>query len=139
MTVPIDPTMLAALLQSGPATSTAAAFPTMPVSAISQAPAQLAAQQSGGINNIGSALSSMGATPSTASAPTTGGLSGLGGMSKPSSFGDRLAKVNAETPQHHALVASNAQYVPLEAPRTNPYAPTAPSSLFDMLKSMYGA
>jgi hypothetical protein len=138
MTIPLDPTMLAALLQSGPAASTAAsAFPTMPVSAISQAPAQLAAQQAGGINNIGSALSSMGASPS--SAPATGGLSGLGGMSQPSSFGDRLAKVNAETPQHHALVASNAQYVPLEAPRTNPYAPTAPSSLFDMLKSMYGA
>ncbi|MDB4344651.1 hypothetical protein OAA39_00355 [bacterium] len=140
MTIPLDPTMLAALLQSGPAASTAAsAFPTMPVSAISQAPAQLAAQQAGGINNISSALSGMGATPSAASSPTTGGLSGLGGMSQPSSFGDRLAKVNAETPQHHALVASNAQYVPLEAPRTNPYAPTAPSSLFDMLKSMYGA
>lgn len=140
MTIPpLDPTMLAALLQSGPAASTAAvttagAFPTMPVSAIEQAQAKLAAQQSGGmINNLDDMFASTGATP------TTGGLSGLGGMEKKDSFGDRLAKVKEETPQHHALVASNAQFVPLERETTNPYAPTAPSSLFDMLKSMYGA
>lgn len=145
MTIPfLDPTMLASLLQSAPAASTAAsALPTMPVSAISQAPAQLAAQQSGGINNISSVLSSMGATPNaspTSPTMTTGGLSGLGGLKGMGSKMEAAQKKIAEnTPAHHALVASNAQYVPLEAPRTNPYAPTAPSSLFDMLKSMYGA
>ena len=135
MTVPIDPTMLAALLQSG--------GQSLPVSAISQAPAQLAAMNSGGINNISSVLSGMGATPNaspTSSTTTTGGLSGLGGLPSMGSKMEAAQKKIAEnTPAHHALVASNAQYVPLEAPRTNPYAPTAPSSLFDMLKSMYGA
>lgn len=135
MTVPIDPTMLAALLQSG--------GQSLPVSAISQAPTLLAAQQSGGINNISSVLSGMGATPNaspTSSTPTTGGLSGLGGLpSMGNKMEDAQKKIAENTPAHHALVASNAQYVPLEAPRTNPYAPTAPSSLFDMLKSMYGA
>lgn len=139
MTIPLDPTMLAALLQSGPAASTAAsAFPTMPVSAISQAPAQLAAQQAGGINNIGSALGSMGASPPTA--PATGGLGGIGGFKGlGQNLGKAMDKIDSEMPQHHPLVQSSAQFMPLEAPRTNPYAPTAPSSLFDMLKSMYGA
>lgn len=135
MTVPIDPTMLAALLQSG--------GQSLPVSAISQAPSLLATQQSGGINNISSVLSGMGATPNASpasSTTTTGGLSGLGGLPSMGSKMEAAQKKIAEnTPAHHALAASNAQYVPLEAPRTNPYAPTAPSSLFDMLKSMYGA
>lgn len=137
MNIPLDPKILAALLQSGPAASTApSAFPTMPVSAISQAPAQLEAQQTGGINNIGSELGSMGAPPP----PATGGLGGIGGFKGlGQKLGKAMDKIDSEMPQHHPLVQSAAQFVPLEAPRTNPYAPTAPSSLFDMLKSMYGA
>ena len=126
----IDPATLATILQSA-----------VPVSAIQQAPAQLAAMNSGGINNINSVLSNMGANkaaPSVPPAPTTGGLGGLGGMKKPSSFKDRLEKVKSNTPQHHSLISSGAQFVPLEAPRTNPYATTA-SGLFEMLQNMYGA
>lgn len=135
MTVPIDPTMLAALLQSNAPTALG-----LPVSAISQAPAQLAAQQSGGINNISNVIGSMGATPTAAPATPASPTGNTGGlMDKLKTLAERKEKVDARTPQHHSLVASNAQYVPLEAPRTNPYAPTAPSSLFDMLKSMYGA
>lgn len=136
MTIPpLDPTMLAALLQSNAPTSLG-----LPVSAIQQAPNILAAQQSGGINNIGNVLNNMGAAPTAAQTTPTSPTSNTGGlMDKLKALKERKEKVDARTPQHHPLVASNAQYVPLEAPRTNPYAPTAPSSLFDMLQSMYGA
>jgi hypothetical protein len=143
----IDPTTLATILQAvGQSAPTAAAvtstgIPPMPVSAISQAPAQLAKLQSVGGNNIASTLASMGATP-PASAPSpapanTGGIGGFKGFGQ--KLGKAMDKIDSEMPQHHPLVQSAAQFMPLEAPRANPYAPTAPSSLFDMLKSMYGA
>jgi hypothetical protein len=142
----IDPTTLATIMQavgqSAPAAAaaTSTGIPPMPVSAISQAPAQLAAMQSGGVNNIGSTLASMGATPpappASATPPASAKTGGLKSMM--SGFEERLEKVNSEIPAHHALMQSGAQYVPLEAPRTTPYATTA-SGLFDMLQNMYGA
>jgi len=135
MTFPIDPTMLAAILQSNAPTALG-----LPVSAISQAPEQLAAEQSGGINNIAKVLNSMGAAPTAAQTLPASPTSNTGGlMDKLKTLKERKETVDTRTPQHHALVASNAQYVPLEGQRTNPYAPVAPSNLFDMLQSMYGA
>lgn len=138
----IDPTTLAMIMQavgqSAPAAAaTSTGIPPMPVSAISQAPAQLAAMQSGGVNNIGSTLASMGATPSASATPPAPAKAG-GLKSMMSGFEERLEKVNSEMPAHHTLMQSGAQYVPLEAPRTTPYATTA-SGLFDMLQNMYGA
>jgi len=169
----IDPTTLAAILQSvgqaGPLSSMAAT--SLPVSAIQQAPSQLAAMQSGGINNIGGALASLNVTPTggTGGTPTggtggtpTGGTGGTpsggtpnggnqntgnqntgntSGQSQSKTYQEKLAdqykKVLEQTPSHHSLVSSGAQFVPMDFSSRNPYAPV-PSSLFDMLQNMYG-
>ena len=145
----IDPTTLATILQSvgqaGPLSSMAA--PPLPVSAIQQAPQQLAAMQSGGINNLGSALGGMSGAPSsvtpavstpTSVTPTSGSAAG---QSPAKSFQEKLAdqykKVQEQTPSHHALVSSGAQFVPMDFGSSSAYAPV-PSSLFDMLQNMYG-
>jgi len=156
----IDPATLATILQSvGQAGSLSSMASTaLPVSAIQQAPQQLAAMQSGGINNIGSTLASLNPT-------TTGGVGGTSGVpssvtptvSTPTSvtptggsaagqpqsktFQEKLAeqykKVQEQTPSHHALMSSGAQFVPMDFGSSSAYAPV-PSSLFDMLQNMYG-
>ena len=140
----IDPTTLATILQSvgqaGPLSSMTAA--PLPVSAIQQAPQQLAAMQSGGINNLGSALGGMSGAPSsvspTVSTPTSGSAAG---QSQSKAFREKLAdqykKVQERTPSHHALMSSSAQFVPMDFGSSSPYAPV-PSGLFDMLQNMYG-
>jgi hypothetical protein len=140
----IDPTTLATILQSvGQAGSLSSmAAPPLPVSAIQQAPAQLAAMNSGGITNLGSALGSTGGMPSsvtpTSVTPTGGSTAG---QSQSKTFQQKLADqyktVQEQTPSHHALVSSGAQFVPMDFGSSSPYAPV-PSSLFDMLQSMYG-
>lgn len=69
---------------------------------------------SAGVNNIPQELASMGYTPPPA-APAA---------QQPSMM-DKIATAELQQIQHHPLVKSNAQYVPMPVSDFNPYAPTS--------------
>lgn len=135
----VNKSMTTAAINAGAsgAPTGAAALPPMPVSAISQAPAQLAAQQASGINNIGSALSSGSSNLAAISAPTNiaSGPTPIPQGTPKQNFQETLAQYSSDKIQHHPLVTSRAQFTPINTDRTNPFRK---ASLFDMLQEMYG-
>ena len=140
----VNKSMTTAAINAGASNAPAAAaplsasgIPPMPVSAISQAPAQLAAQQASGINNIGSALSSGSSNLAAISAPTNiaSGPTPIPQGTPKQNFQETLAQYSSDKIQHHPLVTSRAQFTPINTDRTNPFRK---ASLFDMLQEMYG-
>lgn len=138
----VNKSMTTAAINAGAsnAPSAAAALPPMPVSQIAKAPAQLAAQQVSGINNIGSAVNALGSGSSNLaaiSAPTNiaSGPTPIPQGTPQQNYQETLAQYTSDKIQHHPLVTSRAQFTPINTDRTNPFRK---ASLFDMLQEMYG-